>query len=92
MHACENPICARRTLREIKLLRHLEHEYSLNVFSVLAVSLVSNLAWTKCDLKICGFGLARAPLETHAVSEYVAATRWYHAPELLLNSLLIPQL
>ena len=28
----------------------------------------------KCDLKICGFGLARAPLETHAVSEYVAAT------------------
>ncbi|CAN6804315.1 hypothetical protein Bca52824_082476 [Brassica carinata] len=40
----------------------------------------------KCDLKICGFGLARAPLETHAVTEYVAATRWYHAPELLLNS------
>ncbi|KAF3515626.1 hypothetical protein DY000_02061792 [Brassica cretica] len=25
----------------------------------------------KCDLKICGFGLARAPLETHAVTENV---------------------
>ncbi|KAL0663074.1 hypothetical protein Bca4012_099911 [Brassica carinata] len=98
MHACENPIQAKRTLREIKLLRHLEHEnyflyqilrglkyiHSANVLhrdlkpSNLLVSV-------KCELKICDFGLARAASETYAMTEYVT-TRWYRAPELLLNS------
>ncbi|KAJ4884974.1 Mitogen-activated protein kinase 6 [Raphanus sativus] len=58
-----------------QILRVLKYIHSSNL-------LVSK----KCDLKICCFALARAPLETHAVTEYVAATRWYHAPELLLNS------
>lgn len=58
-----------------QILRGLKYIHSSNL-------LVSK----KCDLKICCFALARAPLETHAVTEYVAATRWYHAPELLLNS------
>ncbi|KAG2324716.1 hypothetical protein Bca52824_007444 [Brassica carinata] len=68
-----------------QILRGLKYIHSANVLhrnlkpSNLLVSM-------KCELKICGFALARAPLETHAVTEYVAATRWYHAPELLLNS------
>ncbi|KAF8051395.1 hypothetical protein N665_1735s0014 [Sinapis alba] len=144
MHACENPIRARRTLREIKLLRHFEHENIVEIKDIIVSPkrdafqdvyiayelmdsdlqkvIASNQELTKdhyqyllyqilrglkyihsanvlhrdlkpsnllvsmkCDLKICGFGLARAPLETHAMTEYVA-TRWYHAPELLLNS------
>lgn len=38
-----------------------------------------------CDLKICDFGLARTTSETDFMTEYVV-TRWYRAPELLLNS------
>ncbi|GJV57097.1 mitogen-activated kinase [Tanacetum coccineum] len=38
-----------------------------------------------CDLKICDFGLARVTSETDFMTEYVV-TRWYRAPELLLNS------
>ncbi|GJX80009.1 mitogen activate protein kinase [Tanacetum coccineum] len=38
-----------------------------------------------CDLKICDFGLARVTSETAFMTEYVV-TRWYRAPELLLNS------
>lgn len=38
-----------------------------------------------CDLKICDFGLARPNTENEFMTEYVV-TRWYRAPELLLNS------
>uniref|UniRef100_A0A5K3F355 Protein kinase domain-containing protein n=1 Tax=Mesocestoides corti TaxID=53468 RepID=A0A5K3F355_MESCO len=42
-----------------------------------------------CDLKICDFGLARLndPMHDHngMLTEYVA-TRWYRAPEIMLNS------
>ncbi|KVI08025.1 hypothetical protein Ccrd_013611 [Cynara cardunculus var. scolymus] len=38
-----------------------------------------------CDLKVCDFGLARVISETDFMTEYVV-TRWYRAPELLLNS------
>lgn len=49
----------------------------------------SNLLLNKnCDLKICDFGLARA-IETEAsdntLTEYVV-TRWYRAPEVILNA------
>jgi mitogen-activated protein kinase 1/3 len=37
-----------------------------------------------CDLKIGDFGLARTTSETDFMTEYVV-TRWYRAPELLLN-------
>ena len=44
---------------------------------------------TTCDLKICDFGLARVadPEHDHTgfLTEYVA-TRWYRAPEIMLNS------
>lgn len=38
-----------------------------------------------CDLKIGDFGLARTSSENEFMTEYVV-TRWYRAPELLLNS------
>lgn len=38
-----------------------------------------------CDLKICDFGLARTREASPFMTEYVV-TRWYRAPELLLNS------
>ena len=49
----------------------------------------SNLLLNKsCDLKICDFGLARG-LETNdpenVLTEYVV-TRWYRAPEVILNA------
>lgn len=42
-----------------------------------------------CDVKICDFGLARIADPTHnhtgLMTEYVA-TRWYRAPEIMLNN------
>ena len=38
-----------------------------------------------CDLKICDFGLARTNEAPTQMTEYVV-TRWYRAPELLLNA------
>ncbi|KAL0725423.1 hypothetical protein Bca4012_040022 [Brassica carinata] len=73
-HAFENKIAAKRTLREIKLLRHFQHENVRNL-----------LVNANCELKICDFGLARGTSENNAMTEYVV-TRWYRAPELLLNS------
>ena len=44
---------------------------------------------SKCDAKICDFGLARTTTHemelTKIMTDYVA-TRWYRAPELLLNT------
>eukprot|EP00053_Salpingoeca_punica_P015493 m.143016 g.143016 ORF g.143016 m.143016 type:complete len:376 (+) comp16729_c1_seq1:255-1382(+) len=44
---------------------------------------------TNCDLKVCDFGLARIadPSTNHSgmLTEYVA-TRWYRAPEVMLNA------
>ncbi|CAO3672799.1 unnamed protein product [Rhizopus stolonifer] len=41
---------------------------------------------TRCELKICDFGLARGYIEadTGFMTEYVA-TRWYRAPEIMLS-------
>ena len=44
---------------------------------------------SNCDLKICDFGLARIADpdydHTGCLTEYVA-TRWYRAPEVMLNA------
>ncbi|KAJ4884975.1 Mitogen-activated protein kinase 10 [Raphanus sativus] len=107
IHACENPIQAKRTLREIKLLRHLEHENIVEIKDIIVPPqrdafedvyiayemidsdlhkvITSNEKLTKNHYQICDFGLARVASETHAMTEYVT-TRWYRAPELLLNS------
>ncbi|KAB5520530.1 hypothetical protein DKX38_024849 [Salix brachista] len=140
----ENYMDAKRTLREIKLLRHLDHENVVSIRDVIPPALrreftdvyittelmdtdlhqiirsnqglseehcqyflyqtlrglkyvhsanvihrdlkPSNLLLNaNCDLKICDFGLARPTSENEFMTEYVV-TRWYRAPELLLNS------
>ncbi|KAF4355936.1 hypothetical protein F8388_025939 [Cannabis sativa] len=138
-NAFDNKIDAKRTLREIKLLRHMDHENVVAIRDIIpppqkevfndvyiAYELMdtdlhqiirsnqtlseehcqilrglkyihsanvlhrdlkpSNLLLNaNCDLKICDFGLARVTSETDFMTEYVV-TRWYRAPELLLNS------
>ncbi|VAH89696.1 unnamed protein product [Triticum turgidum subsp. durum] len=143
-NAFDNNMDAKRTLREIKLLRHLDHENIVGLRDVIppaipqsfndvyiATELMdtdlhhiirsnqelseehcqyflyqllrglkyihsanvihrdlkpSNLLLNaNCDLKICDFGLARPSSESDMMTEYVV-TRWYRAPELLLNS------
>ncbi|AQL02008.1 MAP kinase 2 [Zea mays] len=143
-NAFDNKIDAKRTLREIKLLRHMDHENIVAIRDIIppaqraafndvyiAYELMdtdlhqiirSNQALSEehcqyflyqilrglkyihsanvlhrdlkpsnlllnanCDLKICDFGLARTTSETDFMTEYVV-TRWYRAPELLLNS------
>ncbi|CAN6463178.1 unnamed protein product [Victoria cruziana] len=142
-NAFDNPTDAKRTLREIKLLRHLDHENVISIRDVIPppqpeafndVYIASELMDTdlhhiirsnqalsdehcqyfmyqilrglkyihsanvlhrdlkpsnllvnaNCDLKICDFGLARPTSENDFMTEYVV-TRWYRAPELLLN-------
>ena len=46
----------------------------------------SNLLLTQeCDLKICDFGLSRGLQHNFELTEYVV-TRWYRAPEIILNA------
>ncbi|XP_075920587.1 mitogen-activated protein kinase 1-like [Petromyzon marinus] len=71
-----------------QLLRGLKYVHSANVLhrDLKPSNLLVN---TTCDLKICDFGLARVadPEHDHTgfLTEYVA-TRWYRAPEVMLNS------
>ncbi|XP_019177682.1 PREDICTED: mitogen-activated protein kinase homolog NTF6-like [Ipomoea nil] len=142
-NAFDNRIDAKRTLREIKLLSHMDHENIIKIKDIIRpperetfndVYIVYELMDTdlhqiirssqtltedhcqyflyqllrglkyihsanvlhrdlkpsnllldaNCDLKICDFGLARTTSETDFMTEYVV-TRWYRAPELLLN-------
>ncbi|TXG73945.1 hypothetical protein EZV62_002524 [Acer yangbiense] len=66
-----------------QLLRGLKYIHSANVLhrDLKPGNLLLN---ANCDLKICDFGLARTTSETDFMTEYVV-TRWYRAPELLLN-------
>ncbi|XP_065312614.1 mitogen-activated protein kinase 1-like isoform X2 [Gordionus sp. m RMFG-2023] len=71
-----------------QILRALKYIHSANVIhrDLKPSNLLLN---TNCDLKICDFGLARVadPVHDHTgiLTEYVA-TRWYRAPEIMLNS------
>lgn len=71
-----------------QILRGLKYIHSANVLhrDLKPSNLLLN---TTCDLKICDFGLARIadPGRDHTgfLTEYVA-TRWYRAPEIMLNS------
>ena len=68
-----------------QILRGLKYIHSANVIhrDLKPSNLLLN---ANCDLKICDFGLARPTSENdHHMTEYVV-TRWYRAPELLLNS------
>ncbi|XP_021889758.1 mitogen-activated protein kinase 3 [Carica papaya] len=143
-NAFDNHMDTKRTLREIKLLRHLDHENVVGIRDVIppplrreftdvyiATELMDTdlhniirsnqglseehcqyflyqilrglkyihsanvihrdlkpsnlLVNANCDLKICDFGLARPTAENEFMTEYVV-TRWYRAPEILLNS------
>lgn len=71
-----------------QILRGLKYIHSANVLhrDLKPSNLLLN---TNCDLKICDFGLARVVDNAHEhngiLTEYVA-TRWYRAPEIMLNS------
>jgi len=71
-----------------QILRGLKYIHSANVIhrDLKPSNLLLN---TTCDLKICDFGLARVadPDHDHTgfLTEYVA-TRWYRAPEIMVNS------
>jgi len=71
-----------------QILRGLKYIHSANVLhrDLKPSNLLLN---TTCDLKICDFGLARVadPDHDHTgfLTEYVA-TRWYRAPEIMVNS------
>jgi mitogen-activated protein kinase 1/3 len=71
-----------------QILRALKYIHSANVLhrDLKPSNLLLN---TTCDLKVCDFGLARVadPDHDHTgfLTEYVA-TRWYRAPEIMLNS------
>jgi len=71
-----------------QILRGLKYIHSANVLhrDLKPSNLLLN---TTCDLKICDFGLARVADPSHdhtgILTEYVA-TRWYRAPEIMLNS------
>lgn len=68
-----------------QILRGLLYMHSANV--IHRDLKPSNLLVNKnCDLKICDLGLARGyDRETENLTEYVV-TRWYRAPEVILNS------
>lgn len=142
-NAFDNRVDAKRTLREIMLLRHLNHENIIAIKDIIRppnketfndVYIIYELMDTdlhqiirsnqplnddhcqyflyqilrglkyvhsahvlhrdlkpsnlfmnaNCDLKIGDFGLARTTSEADFMTEYVV-TRWYRAPELLLN-------
>lgn len=67
-----------------QLLRGLKYIHSAGIIhrDLKPSNLLLN---ANCDLKICDFGLARTSSENEFMTEYVV-TRWYRAPELLLNS------
>lgn len=71
-----------------QILRGLKYIHSANVIhrDLKPSNILLNC---NCDLKICDFGLARVsdPEQDHGAiyTEYVA-TRWYRAPEIMLNS------
>lgn len=65
------------------ILRGLKCIHSANVLhrDIKPSNILLN---SNCDLKICDFGLARGEEDAKDMTDYVA-TRWYRAPELLLQ-------
>eukprot|EP00043_Microstomoeca_roanoka_P011452 m.107863 g.107863 ORF g.107863 m.107863 type:complete len:383 (-) comp15200_c0_seq2:699-1847(-) len=71
-----------------QLLRGLKYIHSANVIhrDLKPSNLLLN---TNCDLKICDFGLSRIAdprMNLQGILTEYVATRWYRAPEIMLNS------
>lgn len=81
--SCDTSCCYYLQYFMYQLLRGLKYVHSANVLhrDLKPSNLFLN---ANCDLKIGDFGLARTTSETNFMTEYVV-TRWYRAPELLLN-------
>ncbi|CAN1237350.1 Mitogen-activated protein kinase 4, partial [Linum grandiflorum] len=105
-NAFDNRIDAKRTLREIKLLRHMDHENVIAIKDIIRppqkenfndVYIVyelmdtdlhqiirSNQQLTDDHCRYFLYQVLRGLKYVHSAHEYVV-TRWYRAPELLLN-------
>ncbi|CAN1300574.1 Mitogen-activated protein kinase 4 [Linum perenne] len=105
-NAFDNRVDAKRTLREIKLLRHMNHENVIAIRDIIRppkkeafndVYIVYELMDTDLHQIIRSdqfltddhcqyflYQLLRGLKYVHSANEYVV-TRWYRAPELLLN-------
>lgn len=68
-----------------QILRGLKYVHSANVLhrDLKPSNILLN---ANCDLAICDFGLARSMVEEGRIMTSYVVTRWYRAPELLLNS------
>ncbi|GAB5579319.1 mitogen-activated protein kinase 3 isoform X3 [Prionailurus iriomotensis] len=79
----EHQTYCQRTLREIKILLRFRHENIIGINDIIRAPTIEQMK------DICDFGLARVadPDHDHTgfLTEYVA-TRWYRAPEIMLNS------
>ncbi|XP_075784316.1 mitogen-activated protein kinase 12 isoform X4 [Pelodiscus sinensis] len=80
----QSELFAKRAYRELRLLKHMKHENYIHSAGIIHRDLKpGNLAVNEdCELKILDFGLAR-----HTDSEMTGyvVTRWYRAPEVILN-------
>lgn len=68
-----------------QILRGLKYVHSANVLhrDLKPSNILLN---ANCDLAICDFGLARSIVEEGRIMTSYVVTRWYRAPELLMNS------
>ncbi|GAB6020041.1 Mitogen-activated protein kinase 14B [Chamberlinius hualienensis] len=86
----QSAIHAKRTYRELRMLKHMNHENILRGLKYIHSAGIihrdlkpSNIAVNEdCELKILDFGLAR---HTEVEMTGYVATRWYRAPEIMLN-------
>ncbi|KAL7986820.1 hypothetical protein Chor_013103 [Crotalus horridus] len=92
----EHQTYCQRTLREIKILLRFKHENIIGINDIIRAPTIDQMKDVyplktprSSVLLICDFGLARVadPDHDHTgfLTEYVA-TRWYRAPEIMLNS------
>jgi mitogen-activated protein kinase 1/3 len=75
--------CNHRSRIIFQLCHALKHIHSINLLhrDIKPENILVN---SKCQIKVCDFDMARIAEPDHDMTEYVT-TRWYRAPELLLE-------